>query len=175
MDGPKKHMIHPLNVMLVEAWSSLMFKILKEHQKTTKVPFHLSLCGYRAFKYDQLERHLYKFLLQQKIKGIQKPAADNQEFSWRHRSHWTLATAKIMRRCQEMRVATCGPNACRRKPHLWPLHCMWYQLRQHHPKMCQQQNPLDCPHQLSHQTLPVNHHSWTLSWAISEGKSTLSS
>ena len=58
----------------------LMFHILKEHRTTEEVPFYCSLCGYKAFKRDQLERHLHTFPLHWKTKTIQQPAADDRPF-----------------------------------------------------------------------------------------------
>ena len=57
-----------------------MFHILKEHRTLNKVPFYCSLCGYKSFKKDQLERHLHTFPIHKKIKSIQHPTADDHSF-----------------------------------------------------------------------------------------------
>ena len=58
----------------------LVFHILKTHRDTCEVPFHCSLCGFKAFNKGQLEKHVYTFALHNKIKGVQRPNEPDSHF-----------------------------------------------------------------------------------------------
>ena len=58
----------------------LMFHILKVHREVAEVPFYCSLCGFKAFRREQLERHVQSFPLHLKIKGVQNTCRPDSDF-----------------------------------------------------------------------------------------------
>ena len=58
----------------------MFFHVLKDHRTVDEVPFYCSLCHYKSFNRDQLNRHVTTFAIHNRIKGIRHQGAPDEEF-----------------------------------------------------------------------------------------------
>ena len=50
------------------------------HREIAEVPYHCSLCGFKAFNQSQLDKHIYTFPLHSRIKAVQRPNEPDSHF-----------------------------------------------------------------------------------------------